>query len=201
MKDDSGVVKMKDGWRDKNILDIIKNNPGINQETIIKQSGMNKAPVFTSLGRLIEKKLVEFARLSQNEKSFFVRLSENVPNFDENIQRMKDDFEIMNTVVYKSLELVQKGTSSEMVSVCIKCIEAIFSFKAGLEFSIASNKVRKYPRIWDELKNEADELLKKVAQSIKGKNLHAKIVEHLGEKNLDSLQELNWFLKSSKKTN
>lgn len=187
---------MKPGWRDDKIFDIIKNNPGINQNTIIQLSGMNKAPVFDSLDRLTDKKTIEFARISKNEKSYFVRLSENVPNFNENIQLMKDDFEIMRGIVFKSLELVQKRTSSEMVTMCINCIETIFSYKAGLEFSIASSKNKKYPRIWDELENEADKLLKEVAQSIKGNNLHAKIVEHLNEKNADSLQELNWFLKS-----
>ena len=196
MEDDSTYIKMKPGWRDDKIFDIIKNNPGINQDTIVKLSEINKEPVFDSLERLINQKKIEFAKIKKGEKVFFVRVSEDIPNFNENIDRMKDDFEIMRAIVLKSLELVQKRSSDEMVSVCIKCIETIFSYKQGLEFIIASNTFRGYPRIWDELLHEANELLKDIAQGIRGKSLYTKIMEHLLEKNMSSLQELSWFVKS-----
>jgi hypothetical protein len=187
---------MEPGWRDDKIFDIIKNNPGINQDTIIKLSEINKDPVFDSLERLIQQKKIEFAKIKKGEKVFFVRVSENIPSFNENIDRMKEDFEIMRGIVLKSLELVQKKSSNEIVSICLNCLETIFSYKQGLEFIIASNTDGRYPKIWNELLRESNELFNDIAQGIRGNNLYTKIMEYLQDKNMSSLQELNWFVKS-----
>lgn len=200
VEDELPYIKMKPGWREAKIFDIIKNHRGINQKEIIKLSGMDKGPVVDCLNSLIEQKKIEVATVKQGEKIYFINYFVSLPTFEENVEKMRRDFQIIKSIIIETLENAQGKPESEATKDCTVCIQTLFKYKNGIESNIFSNTYKSYPRIWDELRNSADELLKEVYHCIKSEHIHGKISDSLAEDHGDSLHELILGLKAKNKT-